>query len=182
MISLIQKFDICILTFINNNMHYPIMDKAMVIVTSLGNMGIIWIIISIILIVNKKYRNIGIMVLGALLLSTILGEVCLKPLVHRLRPFSDNSSVKLLIARPISFSFPSGHTTSSFAAAGILAKYFKNYAPYIFSLAALIAFSRLYLYVHYPTDVLAGVILGLVCSKIIIYIFSKIQSLKSFSK
>lgn len=114
MMFLIQKFDTFILFCIKNNTHDPIMDKAMVIVTSLGNMGTIWIIVSILLIVSKKYRNIGIMVLGALLLSSILGEGLLKHLVQRVRPSADIPAAKLLIAKPLSFSFPSGHTTSSF--------------------------------------------------------------------
>jgi undecaprenyl-diphosphatase len=151
------------------------MDRAMVIITSLGNGGFIWIMIAFLLIGNKKYRNIGFMVLGALILSTILGEGIIKHVVQRIRPSESLPAVNLLISKPLSYSFPSGHTTSSFAVAGVLAKYFKDYALEFFGLATLIAFSRLYLYVHYPTDVLAGAILGLICSRIIIYVFNKIK-------
>jgi undecaprenyl-diphosphatase len=151
------------------------MDKVMVIITSLGNMGIIWVVISALLIMNKKYRSVGIMVLAALLLSTILGEGILKHVVRRIRPSANISAVNLLITKPLTYSFPSGHTTSSFAAAGILARCFKEYALEIFALASLIAFSRLYLYVHYPTDVLAGIILGLACSNVITYMFNKVS-------
>lgn len=175
MMSLIQRFDNTILLFIKNNMHNSIMDKVMVIITSLGNMGLIWIVISVLLIINKKYRNVGIMTLVALILSTILGEGILKHLVQRVRPSSDIPAVNLLIAKPLSYSFPSGHTASAFAAARILAKYFKDHSQGIFILAFLIAFSRLYLYVHYPTDVLAGIILGLTCSNITIYLFNRIS-------
>lgn len=172
MIFLIQRFDSSILLYIKNNLHNPVMDKTMIIITSLGNGGGIWIIIAALLMINKKYRKIGFMALGALLLSTILGEGILKHLVQRIRPSADIPAVNLLIAKPLSYSFPSGHTTSSFAVAGVLAKYFKKYAVEFFSLAFLIAFSRLYLYVHYPTDVLAGMVLGLICSEIIIYLFN----------
>jgi undecaprenyl-diphosphatase len=175
LMSLIQKFDDTILLYIKTNMHGHIMDKFMVIITSLGNGGIIWIVIAGLLMLNKKYRNIGLMALGALILSTILGEGILKHVIQRIRPSADIPAVNLLISKPLSYSFPSGHTTSSFAAAGVLAKYFKDYAPEFFTLASLIAFSRLYLYVHYPTDVLAGIILGLICSKIVICIFDKIK-------
>lgn len=178
MMSFIQNLDNSILLYIKNNMHGHMMDKAMVFITSLGNGGIIWIIIAALLMINKKYRNIGFMVLGALILSTILGEGILKHVVQRVRPSADIPAVNLLITKPLSYSFPSGHTTSSFAAAGVLAKYFKDYALEAFSLAVFIAFSRLYLYVHYPTDVLAGIILGLICSKIIIYLFSRYYSRK----
>jgi len=160
MISIIQRFDCFILLYIKDNMHGIIMDKIMILSSYLGNNGLIWIIISTILIINKKYRRIGFMALG---------EEILKHVFKRIRP----STVNLLIAKPLSYSFPSGHTTSSFAVAGVLAKYFKKYAFGFFSLAFLIAFSRLYLYVHYPTDILAGTVLGLICSKIVIYLFNK---------
>ncbi len=171
MISLIQKFDSSILLYIKANMHGTIMDKVMVISTYLGNGGIVWIIIIVLLMISKKYRRIGFMALAALVLSTILGDVVLKNVVKRIRP----SAINLLIAKPLSYSFPSGHTTSSFAVAGVLARYFKNYAFEFLSLASLIAFSRLYLYVHYPTDVLGGIVLGLICSGIIIFLFDKVS-------
>jgi undecaprenyl-diphosphatase len=174
-ISLIQNFDNIILLYIKNNMHGYIMDRAMVIITSLGNSGFIWIVIAVLLMSDKKYRNIGFMALGALILSTVLGEGILKHIVQRIRPSADMPAVNLLILKPLSYSFPSGHTTSSFAVAGVLVKYFKDYALEFFSLASLIAFSRLYLYVHYPTDVLAGIILGLTCSRITIYMFNKVS-------
>lgn len=175
MISLIQRIDSSILSYIRDNMHGIIMDKAMVISTYLGNGGIIWIIIAIILIINKKYRKVGYMALVALLLSTILGEGILKHVVQRIRPSEDIPTLNLLITKPLSYSFPSGHTTSSFAVAGVLAKYLKKYALGFLSLATLIGFSRLYLYVHYPTDVLVGAALGLLCSGIIIYSVNKVD-------
>jgi Membrane-associated phospholipid phosphatase len=174
-ISLVQNFDNFILLYIKNNMHGCIMDRAMVIITSLGNAGFIWIVIAVLLMCDKKYRNIGFMALGALILSAVLGEGILKHAVQRIRPSADISAANLLISKPLSYSFPSGHTASSFAVAGVLAKYFKDYALEFFGLASLIAFSRLYLYVHYPTDVLAGIILGLTCSSITIYMFNRVS-------
>lgn len=173
MISLIKTFDSSILFFIKDNMHGPIMDKVMVISTHLGDGGMIWIIIALALMINKKYRKIGVMALAALILSTILGEGILKHGVHRIRPSEDINAINLLITKPLSYSFPSGHTASSFAVAGVLAKYLKKYAVGFFALASLIAFSRLYLYVHYPTDVLAGIVLGVICSGIINYLCKK---------
>jgi len=175
MISLLQNIDNSILLFIKDNMHSDIMDSAMVTITSLGNGGVIWIIIAVLLMINKKYRKISFIVLGALILSAILGEGILKHAIQRIRPSVDIPAINILIAKPLSYSFPSGHSSSSFAAAGVLSKYLKKYAPEFWVLAFLIAFSRLYLYVHYPTDVLAGIILGLICSKASIYIFSKIN-------
>ncbi len=176
MIFLVHKFDSSILLYVKENMHGPIIDKVMVISTYLGNGGMIWIIIAALLMINKNYRKIGFMALAALILSTILGDGILKHVVGRIRPSANIPAVDLLIKKPLSYSFPSGHTTSSFAVAGVLAKYFKDYALEFFSLASLIAFSRLYLYVHYPTDILAGAILGIICSGIVIYVFNKVST------
>lgn len=180
-ISLIQNLDNSILFFIRNNMHDKILDRIMIISTYLGDNGLIWIIVACLLMISKRYRTLGLMVLGALLLGTILGEGMLKHIFHRIRPSADIPPMQLLIRKPMTYSFPSGHTTSSFAAAGVLSKYLRNYAVGIFILACLIAFSRIYLYVHYPTDVLAGIVLGLICSRIIIYIFNKIKGRYSTS-
>ena len=166
MISVLQNIDNSILLFIKNNMHSYIMDKAMVTITSLGNGGVVWIIIAVLLIINKKYRKIGFIVLGALTISAVLGEGILKHLIQRIRPCADIPAINMLITKPLSYSFPSGHSASSFAGAAVLSNYFKKYKFVFFGLAFLIAFSRLYLYVHYPTDVLAGIILGLLCSKV----------------
>lgn len=173
--TLIQRFDDIILLFIKNNMHGYIMDKAMVVLTYLGNGGFIWILAAVLLLCNKKYRKVGFMTLGALLLSAVLANEVLKNMVQRVRPSAAIPAANLLISKPFTYSFPSGHAASSFAAAGVLAKYFKKYAAAFFGLASLIAFSRLYLYVHYPTDVLAGLILGLICSRIIIYIYNRVS-------
>lgn len=171
---LIQNIDNFILICIKNNMNSHIMDKAMTAITYLGNGGAVWILIAVLLIINKKYRKIGFIVLAALILSEVLGDVILKNVFQRIRPSANIPAANLLISKPLSYSFPSGHSASSFAAAGVLAKYFKKHAFVFLSLASLIAFSRLYLYVHYPTDVLAGVILGLICSKTVIHIFKRI--------
>ncbi|MEY7998896.1 phosphatase PAP2 family protein [Clostridium sp. Mt-5] len=172
MISLMHQFDNSILQFIQNNMHGPFMDKFMIFVTRLGNLGTIWIIIAVFLIITKKYRNAGIATLCAVILGAVLGEGIIKHIVQRPRPFVESGTMNLLISRPLSSSFPSGHTTAAFAAAAVLSRYFKRYAAGFFVLAFLIAFSRLYLYVHYPTDVLAGIVLGLLCSKIVFYMLN----------
>lgn len=160
-------FDNNILQFIQNHMRSSVMDEAMIVVTSLGNLGIIWIVISAFILIRKKNKTAVIGVLCAMLLGTILGQEILKNIIQRPRPFLESSVINMIIEKPVSYSFPSGHTTAAFAAAGILSKYFKKYSVLFFTIAILIGFSRLYLYVHYPTDVIAGAILGLVCSRIV---------------
>lgn len=136
----------------------------MPLISKLGNGGIIWLVLSGLLCVFPKYRKAGVTMLTALALDVLLCNVMLKPLVGRMRPFTVNTGMELLINAPKDFSFPSGHTAASFAAAFALL-FVKNklWIPSMI-LASLIAFSRLYLYVHYPTDVLAGILLGLIVS------------------
>lgn len=151
-----------ILDFIQNQFRTPFGDFVMLLISKLGNGGIIWLVLSGLLCVFPKYRKAGVTMLTALALDVLLCNVMLKPLVGRMRPFTVNTGMELLINAPKDFSFPSGHTAASFAAAFALL-FVKNklWIPSMI-LASLIAFSRLYLYVHYPTDVLAGILLGLI--------------------
>jgi undecaprenyl-diphosphatase len=121
----------------------------------------------------KKYRTTGILCLSALLLTTLLGEGIIKHLVQRQRPYNHIDSLNLLISEPMTYSFPSGHTGSSFAAATVLGSRMHKLAPWVFSFAVIIAFSRLYLMVHYATDVLAGAALGTLCAVFILRIYKK---------
>ena len=129
-------------------------------VTTLGNGGLIWIALAGILLLIPRYRKAGAAVLAGLALEVICCNLVLKPLIARVRPCDVNTAVQLLVARPDDFSFPSGHSGASFAAVTALyAGGNRLWIPALL-LAALISFSRLYLYVHYPTDVLAGILLG----------------------
>lgn len=164
MFQYIQKLDTTVLDFIRSHFHSPLLDIIMPIITSLGNTGLVWIGISVILLIGKKHRKAGVMVICSLILVTILGEGIIKHLVQRPRPCADIPASQLLIRKPLDFSFPSGHTASAFAAAGILLREFRQYRVYIIVLASLIAFSRMYLYVHYPTDIIGGIVLSLLCA------------------
>jgi Membrane-associated phospholipid phosphatase len=161
----INTFDNFGLYIIRKYLKNKYLDRLMIVVTSMGNLGIIWIIIAGILIADKPYRLIGNIVILTLVVSTLIGEGIVKHIVRRVRPCNDNDR-KLLIAKPLSYSFPSGHTLSSFAVAEVLSVYFGEYKLIFVAIAFLIALSRLYLYVHYPTDVIAGILIGIVCSKL----------------
>ncbi|WP_461204762.1 phosphatase PAP2 family protein [Clostridium sp. DL1XJH146] len=173
MVDIIQSIDLQVLGFIKNFSGNIFLDKLMILVTTLGNKGAIWIVILFCLILNKKYRRAGLMGLAALILSAVLGELIIKNIVQRARPFITYPVFKLIIEAPSLYSFPSGHTASSFAVAGILAGEFKKYRSALWILAILIAFSRLYLFVHYPSDIIGGIILGLVCAWIIRKVFNR---------
>lgn len=142
----------------------PFGDWFMPLITKLGDYGLFWIIVAVLLIIIPKTRRTGIVVAVALILDVILCNALLKPLIARTRPYDVNLAVRLLISRPTDFSFPSGHSAASFASASaMLFARSKGLGRCALVLAAVIAFSRLYLYVHYPTDVLGGILLGTLC-------------------
>lgn len=139
----------------------PVVDMVMTFITRLGNAGAVWIVLAVILLINPKTRRSGAVLAAALCVDAVLCNGIVKPLFGRIRPYDVNTSVRLLIARPTDFSFPSGHTAISFAAvmALMMAGEGELWKPALV-IAVLIAFSRLYLYVHYPTDILGGIIVG----------------------
>ncbi|WP_238885147.1 phosphatase PAP2 family protein [Clostridium sp. YIM B02551] len=171
----INYIDLGTIDFIKNNLDNKFFDTIMPVFTNLGNGGLVWIIISIFLLTQKKYRKIGVVTLVALLVTYLVGEIGIKNLVRRERPFMSIHEIKLLIKAPSGFSFPSGHTASSFTASTILSSYFKKYRAIIFSLAIIIGFSRIYLMVHYLSDVLGGAVLGIGMAILIKYIFKKFE-------
>ena len=156
----IQAIDWAVLHWIRDVLHCGVLDVLMPKITALGNAGLIWIAAAAAMTVSKKYRKFGIVLLAALTAGLLIGNLCLKNLVGRARPCW-LESLPLLIKNPRDYSFPSGHTLASVISAVLLTKANRSFGLAAVPLAVLIAFSRLYLYVHYPTDVLAAVVLGL---------------------
>lgn len=147
--------------------HAPWLDTVMIFFTRLGDDGILWIALGVGFLLFKKTRRCGIYLLLSLLLSMLMGKVILKNLIERPRPFITDPSVVLKIAPPGSFSFPSGHTLDAFASATAIFLCDRKTGIVAFVVASLIAFSRMYLFVHYPTDILGGIIIG-VCSAVVV--------------
>ena len=161
-----MSLDWSILHWIQNMLVCPALNFLMPKITLLGNGGMIWLLASGVLICTKKYRRQGILLLCGLAAGVLVGNVFLKNFVARPRPCWLDSSVRLLIANPTDYSFPSGHTLSSVIGATILTKTDRRFGYAAIPLAALIAFSRLYLYVHFPSDVLAAAVLGVLIGKV----------------
>ncbi len=161
-----EHFDLPILEWIAGNLQSAFMDTVMPIITLLGDAGIFWIAIAVVLLLIPKYRKAGLSMGIALVMGLIVCNLTMKPLFQRPRPYDYQllhfgREIKLLIEAQHDFSFPSGHTLASFEAATALALHNKKMGIPALVLACLIAFSRLYLYVHYPTDVLFSVAMGI---------------------
>ena len=153
-------WEFSVLDFIQTHLRSSIGDIVMPLISRLGDGGVVWIVLALVLLIYPKTQKTGAALMAALALEVLCCNLILKPFVARIRPCDINTAVQLLVPRPGDFSFPSGHTGAAFAAAYAL--YFSRSRlrfPALV-LAALIGFSRLYLYVHYPTDVLAGAVLG----------------------
>lgn len=160
-----ERFDLPILDWIAANLWCPFLDAVMPLITALGNGGIFWIAAALILMLIPKSRRTGFSMGAALLMGLVLCNLILKPLVARIRPYDYQMEhfgvvIDLLIATPHDYSFPSGHTIASFEAATALIIHDRKLGIPAMVIAGLVAFSRLYLYVHYPTDVIASIILG----------------------
>lgn len=163
---LAERFDLPILEWIAAHLWCPFLDAVMPVITLLGDAGIFWIAIAVVLLFFPKTRKVGLGMGAALILGLLVCNVTLKPLCARPRPYDYQLehfgvTIKLLIEAQHDFSFPSGHTIASFEAATVLWIHSKKAGIPALILACLIAFSRLYLYVHYPSDVLASVVLGI---------------------
>lgn len=137
----------------------PVFDVLMPFLSFLGNYGLIWLIAAVLLLCRKQYRRYGVLLLVALAVGYILGDLVIKNLVERMRPF-EALGLTPLVPPPESFSFPSGHALSSFASAAVLLYADRRLGTVGFLLAVCIAVSRVYVCVHYPTDVVAGAVIG----------------------
>ncbi len=164
MVEMLTNLDGSILLWIQENLRVDVLDGFWKFVTSLADGGIFWIVLGVIALVHKRTRPIGVTLLVALLINHVATNMVLKDVFQRPRPFVTFPEILPLIERPSSFSFPSGHTSTSFAAA--FAIFFmlekKRYAIPAFVIAGMIAFSRMYVGVHYPGDILGGIIVGVV--------------------
>lgn len=146
------------------SIHNPILNPVMKAITMLGDAGVFWIALSVILLFFKKTRKTAIAMAISLVLSVIFTNLIIKNIVDRIRPFAADPTLlsDMLVKLPKDSSFPSGHTSASFAAATAFFVSDKKWGIPCIVLALLIAVSRLYLTVHFPTDVIAGIILGII--------------------
>ncbi|MGE4353205.1 MAG: phosphatase PAP2 family protein [Oscillospiraceae bacterium] len=168
---MIQHLDESALLFIQEHARNDFLTPLFKFFTYMGNAGILWILLGTALLLFAHTRKRGAIVLCALGISAVLNNLILKNIVARPRPYTVLPELEVLVAKLSSYSFPSGHACSSFAAATALTLLFGKRGAWSFAPAALIALSRVYLGVHYPTDVLSGAVLGAVCAWATVMVF-----------
>ncbi len=176
-----MTFEFAILNFIQHYMRSDVMDQIMIAITHLGDAGMIWIILTALLLFIPTTRKVGIVLMAALIFDLVLCNFIVKPFIARTRPYDINTAIQLLIGRQEDYSFPSGHTAAGIAC--VVGLYLTRHLirqrwlwKMALALSVLIAFSRMYLYVHFPTDIIGGVIVGGVCGILGYY------TVKAFSK
>lgn len=171
-LQVLQQMDAAVLLFIQNNIRNEILTPVMIAFTHLGDSGILWIILSVLLLIPRKTRRAGVLSLAAMVITFLICNMWLKNYVARTRPYEVINGLQLMIAKADDFSFPSGHASSSFAAAvSIWKNTNKGLGAICIIVASLIAFSRLYVGIHYPSDVIAGLVIGTLVALLLFWIF-----------
>lgn len=177
MAGYITYIDYLILMFIQENLRFDWLTRPLVFISHLGNSGLFWILLCLVLLIFKRTRRMGLCGLLALLIGALITNVALKNMVARVRPYEQFSDIILLLERQKDFSFPSGHACSSFAAAFALYRASEQRTQLIGKLsvilAAVIAWSRLYVGVHFPTDVLGGALIGAVIAYLVCAVYRR---------
>lgn len=155
-----EALELAVLDWIQVYLRCGFLDAVLPAISRTANHGELWIIMALVLLLVRRQRKYGVAMAVGLVLDLISCNLLLKPLIGRIRPFAVNTAVELLVKAPLDASFPSGHTAASFAAVFALKTAGSPLWKPAMAVAAVIAFSRLYLYVHWPSDVLAGALLG----------------------
>ena len=172
-----------ILLYIQEYLRSDFMTPIWKFITFLGDAGWFWIALTVILLIPKKTRKVGIASALALAIGVLFTNIALKNIVARTRPYEVVEGLTLLVGKAHDYSFPSGHSCASFASAFAIFKLApKKYGIPAIVLASLIAFSRLYVGIHYPTDVIAGILIGIISALFSVYVLKKIEDKKKETK
>lgn len=169
------KFDFEILFFIQNHIRCDFLDIVVPFYTSLGEDGILWIAVGCIMLIPKKTRKCGVMVLAALLVMLVVNNIVLKNLIARPRPCATYPEMVDLVHVPSSYSFPSGHTVSAIAVAVTIWLQHKKLGIVALVMAVIMGLTRLYVFVHFPTDVYGGMIVGTAIALFVWYAEKKLS-------
>lgn len=154
------------------SIHNPVLDRIEPVITLFGDGGIFWILLTVAILIFVKDKRVGITCVLALASEAVIVLV-LKNTVQRSRPCWIDPTIQMLVRVPKDYSFPSGHSAASFSAAVSIFLYKKKWGTAAIVLAALIAISRMYLFVHFPTDVLVGTLIGIAMALLFGYLVKK---------
>ncbi|MBE5931967.1 MAG: phosphatase PAP2 family protein [Lachnospiraceae bacterium] len=169
------EWDAGVLLWIQENMRTDLMTTIMKGITRLGNGGCLWIALAVVLLVIGKTRKVGAMSVLSLIITFVTVNLGIKNIVARTRPYEVIDGLVNLVEKQSDFSFPSGHSAHAFAVGVVLLVMLpRKFGVPIFIISILMAYSRLYIGVHYPTDVIAGVLLGTIIAFISMFIVNKI--------
>lgn len=171
----ITNIDFSILYWIQENMRTDWLDAVCAFLSWAFQLGIPWLVLGAVLFCFKKTRAAGVMLVAAVVVTFFFNEIALKNVVDRVRPCNIDTSIPLAIKQPDSFSFPSGHTSSAFTAVGVLLFRHKKAGIPLMLFAVFMGFSRMYLFVHFPSDVLAGAAFGLLMAWVVVLIFRELK-------
>ncbi len=158
-----KKLDYKIVRLMQYKLSNPVMDRIMTSLTFLGDYCLIWLVITLIFYINGD-RKYAYLMIATMLITNAINNGLIKSLFRRKRPFELYDDITIFIPEPYGSSFPSGHSATGFCCAVIVAYYSLTLGIFALVLAGLIAFSRMYLRVHFFSDVLVGSIVGCLCS------------------
>ncbi|MBR5479887.1 MAG: phosphatase PAP2 family protein [Clostridia bacterium] len=161
MIEWLANLDLSVAEYFVNGTFPALLDKVMVFITSFGDAGALWIACGVIFLIFKKTRTCGVAMLLSLAITFLISQLVIKEIVGRPRPFVVVPGAELLVSIPHGSSFPSSHAATSFAAAASIFCFNKIHGAVALALALIIGFTRIYLYVHFLSDVVVGAVLGI---------------------
>ena len=177
----IFQFDSSILLWIQNNVRSDFLTPIMKVITHLGDKGILWIVVTLVLLYVRKTRKVGVRCLASMVIGLVITNLIIKNWVARVRPYEVIQGLECIIEKAHDWSFPSGHATNSLACAWVIFKRMdRKYGVPALIMAILISLSRLYVGIHYPTDVLGGVAIGIGCACLTLWMMPKLE--KKFRK
>ncbi len=179
----ILSFDRMVMLFFQDSVRNVFLNPIMMFLSTIANCGAVWLVIGAVLAASKKHRKAGIYVILSVALCYVFNDLVIKPVIARPRPFLEIDTLSVLVSRPVSYSFPSGHACAGFAASYVLTKSFGRKGAPFYILAVLIAVSRPYVGVHYLTDVFVGAIVGLLGSMFLYrFVFPRVENVIARSK
>lgn len=161
-----------LLLWIQEYLSHPILDNFFILVTKLGDAGLLWILIGLFFLLQKRHRTLGLLIILSLIASLLVTNGLLKNWIARPRPYTVYP-IDLLIDKNPEYSFPSGHTSAAFAAAWMIFMNKKRLGFYTVVLASLMGLSRIYLFMHYPTDVIGGAIVGILIAEGLYWLYDQ---------